>query len=189
MRNTLDLSITVAPAATAAGAHWRLTSPPAAKNARSTPSKAPGPSACTVSSAPPKGSVRPAERSLASRRSSPSGKSRSSQDAAHRAAHDAGGADDGQAQAAAGSSERAPVGVLVHGDCLRRGRNASCSARTASSTRSLAMTQQILIGEVLIMSRLMPRSARVWNMRAATPGCVRMPAPMRLTLPMLSSVS
>ena len=61
--------------------------------------------------------------------------------------------------------------------------------RTASSTRSLAMTQEILMGEVLIMSRLMPRSASVWNILAATPGCVRMPAPMTLTLPMVSSMS
>ena len=45
---------------------------------------------------------------------------------------------------------------------------------------------EILMGEVLIMSRLMPRSASVLNIMAATPGLVRMPAPMTLTLAMAS---
>jgi len=43
-----------------------------------------------------------------------------------------------------------------------------------------------LDGRVLIMSRLMPRSASVLNISAATPGLVRMPAPMTLTLAMPS---
>ena len=64
-----------------------------------------------------------------------------------------------------------------------------CSARTASSTCSLAMTHEILMGEVPIMSRLMPRSASVWNILAATPGWLRMPAPIRLILAMSASVS
>ena len=78
MRKTLDLSMTVAPAATACGTNSVLTEPPAAKNTRSTPSKEPGPSSRTCTSAPLYGSVRPAERALASRRSSATGKSRSS---------------------------------------------------------------------------------------------------------------
>ncbi len=41
---------------------------------------------------------------------------------------------------------------------------------------------EILIGDVEIIRRLMPRSARVRNIVAATPGCERMPAPMIDTL-------
>src|SRR5664280_1787856 len=78
MRNMLDLSITVAPAATAWGAYFSLTEPPAAKNARSTPSNEPGPSSLTSSSAPWNCSRRPADRALARRRSSATGNARSS---------------------------------------------------------------------------------------------------------------
>jgi hypothetical protein len=49
------------------------------------------------------------------------------------------------------------------------------------------MMAEILIGEVEIISRLMPRSARVRNMSAATPGLERMPAPTMLTMAMPSS--
>ena len=42
---------------------------------------------------------------------------------------------------------------------------------------------EILIGEVEIICRLIPLSARVRNIFAATPGCERMPAPIRDTLP------
>ena len=48
---------------------------------------------------------------------------------------------------------------------------------------SRAITHDTLIGEVAIMRTLMPWSASVWNMRAATPGWLFMPAPIRLTLP------
>ena len=77
-RNTLDLSMTVAPAATACGAYSVLTEPPAAKKTRSTPSNEPGPSSRTSTSTPLNGSLRPAERALARSLSSPTGKSRSS---------------------------------------------------------------------------------------------------------------
>ena len=43
--------------------------------------------------------------------------------------------------------------------------------------------QETLIGEVEIICRLIPWSARVRNIFAATPGCERMPAPTRDTLP------
>ena len=43
--------------------------------------------------------------------------------------------------------------------------------------------QEILIGEVEIICRLTPLSARVRNIFAATPGCERMPAPISDTLP------
>ena len=46
-----------------------------------------------------------------------------------------------------------------------------------------AIMQEILIGEVEIISRLISRSASVRNIVAATPGCERMPAPMSDTLP------
>src|SRR5665647_3002588 len=51
IRNTLDLSIAVAPAATACGTNSLLTEPPAAKKTRSTPANEPWPSSCTSSSA------------------------------------------------------------------------------------------------------------------------------------------
>ena len=65
--------------------------------------------------------------------------------------------------------------------------NASCSARTASDTRSAAITQEILIGEVEIISMLISCSPSVWNTLAATPGWLRMPAPTTETLPICSS--
>ena len=60
---------------------------------------------------------------------------------------------------------------------------AACSARTAVGISSLAIMQLILIGDVEIMRRLMPMSASVRNILAATPGCERMPAPISETLP------
>src|SRR5439155_27356277 len=56
--------------------------------------------------------------------------------------------------------------------------NAACSARTARSISSRATMHEILIGEVEIIRMFTFSVASVWNMRAATPGCERMPAPM-----------
>ena len=53
---------------------------------------------------------------------------------------------------------------------------------------SAAITQEILIGEVEIISMLIPASPRVWKTFAATPGWLRMPAPTIETLPICSSV-
>ena len=49
------------------------------------------------------------------------------------------------------------------------------------------MTQEILIGEVEIISMLMAPSPRVSKTLAATPGCERMPAPTIETLPISAS--
>ena len=77
MRQAFELSITVAPWATAAGARSSDTVPPAEKRAISTPSKASGTASPTSSVLPPTLTIRPAERPEASRRSSLSGNSRS----------------------------------------------------------------------------------------------------------------
>ena len=55
-------------------------------------------------------------------------------------------------------------------------------ARTASSVYSSAISTLILISEVEITWMLMPFSARVLNMRWATPAWLRMPTPMTETL-------
>ena len=60
---------------------------------------------------------------------------------------------------------------------------------TAAGTWSAAITQEILIGEVEIISMLIPFSPRVWKTFAATPGWLRIPAPTIETLPIRSSVS
>jgi hypothetical protein len=55
--------------------------------------------------------------------------------------------------------------------------------------RSRPIMQEILIGEVEIISRLISSSASVRNIVAATPGCERMPAPMSETFPRRSFIS
>ncbi len=60
-------------------------------------------------------------------------------------------------------------------------------SRTARSTSGARTTQEIRIDEVEIISMLMPASARVWNIFAATPGCERMPAPTSDTFPISGS--
>ena len=80
------------------------------------------------------------------------------------------------------------AGLLLHRRaCRARTRRAARARRSAP--RSRAIMQLILIGDVEIMRRLMPRSASVRNILAAMPGCERMPAPISETLPMSSSSS
>src|SRR5690606_979376 len=76
-RKALVLSMTTAPASTAARTHCRLTEPPALKKATSTPRKASSDTACTTTSSSPKRTVLPALRGEAKSRSSPTGKFRS----------------------------------------------------------------------------------------------------------------
>ncbi len=64
----------------------------------------------------------------------------------------------------------------------------SWSALTASAIRSEEITQEILIGEVEIISMLIPSSPRTRKTCAATPGWLRIPAPTMETLPIRSSV-
>ena len=63
---------------------------------------------------------------------------------------------------------------------------ALCRALTARSTRSRSITQEILIGEVEIMSMFTPSSASTAKTFAATPGWERIPAPTIETLPISS---
>src|SRR5205823_3819189 len=95
------------------------------------------------------------------------------QQAQHDAADRTGGADDGHAQP---GHENSPNGRSTCTVSLPDSSNAACSARTASGTRSPAMTQEILIGEVEIILMLMSSAPRVEKTFAATPGCVRIPA-------------
>ena len=67
--------------------------------------------------------------------------------------------------------------------------NAACSERTACLSWSPAMTHEILIGDVEIISMLMPSSPSVAKTFAATPGCDFIPAPTIETLPIVSSAT
>src|SRR3954453_3264478 len=62
-----------------------------------------------------------------------------------------------------------------------------CRARTAGGTRSARPTQEILIGEVEIISMLISSLPRVANTFAATPGCDFIPAPTTETFPIVAS--
>src|SRR5262249_11792892 len=64
----------------------------------------------------------------------------------------------------------------------------SCTARSARSASSLRITQEIRIGDVEIISMLIPSPASTSNMSAATPGCVFMPAPTSESLAIPSSM-
>src|SRR5829696_1079987 len=77
IRHADELSMTVAPCATAAGASCTEMSAPAEKRAMSTPANASGPASAISSVRPSIETVRPAERPEARRRSSPTGNSRS----------------------------------------------------------------------------------------------------------------
>ncbi len=80
MRKALELSIITAPAAVTASRNWRDTPAPAENSAMSTPSKASGVISCTSRSPagtepqPPNATFLPAERALASARTSAAGK-------------------------------------------------------------------------------------------------------------------
>ena len=76
-RKACELSTTVAPRLTASGRSSLACSSPAAPSTMSMPSKASGRASWTVTSRPFHSILLPAERALASRRSSPTGKSRS----------------------------------------------------------------------------------------------------------------
>ena len=71
----------------------------------------------------------------------------------------------------------------------RRARTPGAAPAPPPGPRSAAITQEILIGEVEIISMLIPFSPSVWKTFAATPGWLRIPAPTIETLPIRSSVS
>jgi hypothetical protein len=77
MRRAELLSITTQPDFTASPASARVTEPPAAKNARSTPAKAPSLASSIVNFLPKRSTTFPAERAEAKSRSEPMGKLRS----------------------------------------------------------------------------------------------------------------
>src|SRR5690606_37714871 len=91
----------------------------------------------------------------------------------HGAAHHTGGADDGD---------------VGHAGTFPNSK-ASWRTRTASSTRSSRMTQEMRIVDVEIISTLMFAVANAWNTLAATPGCDFIPAPTSDTLAISSSTS
>src|SRR5436190_15475972 len=64
---------------------------------------------------------------------------------------------------------------------------AVCSARSASSVYSAAISTLTLISEVEITWMLIPLSASVWNICLATPASLRMPTPMTDILTTLGS--
>src|SRR4029078_6146241 len=109
----------------------------------------------------------------------------------HHRADLAGGADDSEAVSVlpgrhAANSPKGCSGRMVPSP---ESSNAVCRALTASGTRSPGTTQEMRIGEVEIISMLMPLSPRVVNTLAATPGWVFIPAPTIDTLPIDSSVA
>src|SRR3954451_21722758 len=112
------------------------------------------------------------------------------QQAQHDAADLPGRADDGDAVAVArrhaATSPNGCSGRIVPSP---ESSNAVWSALTASGTRSPGTTQEMRIGEVEIISMLMPLSPSVVNTFAATPGWVFIPAPTIETLPIDSSVA
>ena len=95
--------------------------------------------------------------------------------AQHDGADGARGADDGDAVAAHRAPAPAPNGCSAPMSSAPSS-NASCSARTAPATCSAVTTQEILIGEVEIISMLIPSSPSVEKTLAATPGCDLIPA-------------
>ena len=150
-----------APASTKRGAHSREVVAPAEKIAMSKPWIVSSVSAWTIS---PPSSSRPAERSEANGTISRAGKLALAQLLEHHGADGAGGAHDGDAQAHGlkGCSGSDVVGAelerLVQRAHRLRRRGRRCT------------TQEILIGEVEIISMLMSSSPSVVNTFAATPG-------------------
>src|SRR5215204_2400361 len=105
---------------------------------------------------------------------------------AHDRADGARGADDGDAVLAHTRAPWDPKGCSAS-TWSAPSSKAWCSARTARSTASALTTQEILIGEVEIISMLIPSSPRVEKTLAATPGWDFMPAPTTETLPIAGS--
>src|SRR4029079_17780014 len=112
------------------------------------------------------------------------------QEPEHHGADLSGGADDGDAVAVgrchAANSPNGCSGRIVPSP---ESSNAVWSALTASGTRSPGTTHEMRIGDVEIISMLMPLSPRVVNTLAATPGWVFIPAPTIDTFPIVSSVA
>ena len=98
IRQADELSITVAPCATAAGASSFETSAPAEKRAMSTPSKASGVASPISCVWPSTETVLPTDLPDASRRNRPTGKLSFVEDLDHGPADDAGGSDDGDGE-------------------------------------------------------------------------------------------
>ena len=134
----------------------------------------------------------PTERSEAKGTSSATGKSRSASTLEDRRADQPGRAQHSDSVAVAvhddPSGARGCGGGWRSAPASTSSSKASCSARTASGTRSAEITHEILIGEVEIISMLIPSPPRTSKTLAATPGCERMPAPTIETLPIRSSV-
>ena len=131
---------------------------------------------------------RPAERSEANGTISLAREAARGEHLEHDPPDGAGRADDGDARPAAliAAPPNGSSAMIVSSPSSP---NAACSPRTASGTRSPSITQEILIGEVEIISMLMPASPSTVNTVAATPGWLRMPAPTIETFPIDSSAA
>ncbi len=112
-------------------------------------------SSMTSTSSPANGTRLPADRADASGTSSETGKLRSASDLEQRRSDGPGRAQDSDpvAHGVTFGLCSAPVGSSLR-TASAPSSNASCSAFTASGTRSSAITQEILIGDVAIISML-----------------------------------
>ena len=150
IRQALELSTTTQPASANCGAHSRDTAPPAEKSAMSKPSIASSAERAHLELAVAEGNLL-ARRALGRERHD-LGRRRSARSPITSSIVEP------TAPVAPTTATRRPLALRPHRPRARpRPRpspNASCSARTASGTRSAAITQEILIGEVEIISML-----------------------------------
>ena len=168
IRHWDELSTTTAPASAKRGAHSALTPEPAENSAISKPWIDSSFSGCTG------GSRRPSDaspcRALGGERHDLLRREGAlAQHLEHRGADGAGGAHDGdphRLRHLRAVHARHVLGQHGVGAELERG----VQLRTASSTCSSRTTQEILIGEVEIISMFTPASPRTVNVFAATPG-------------------
>ena len=191
IRHAEELSMTIAPAAATAGASSREAAPPAENRAMSRPAKSAVAASSTVISLPRHGdraagrAGRGEEPQLVDREA-PLGEHR-----AHDAADLAGGAEDADVHGAKATGDsrvgscHGPAGSvlgLVELEGGVQGLHGLLRPRPARTTHEMRMA------EVEIISMLIPLSASVSNIVAATPGFDFMPAPTRLTRAMSASV-
>ena len=107
-------------------------------------------------------SSRPAERSEANGTTRAPGSRARSSSSQHVGAHGAGGADDATRSRSCRALARTPRTAARAGSCPSPdSSNAACSARTASARARRGSTHEILIGEVEIISMLIPSSPSV----------------------------
>jgi hypothetical protein len=193
------LSITTAPAAATRGAYSREAYFPQLKSAKSSPSKEAVAMSSTTTSWPAKAIVVPADRAEAKKRTLVIGNPRSTRidrmteptwpvapnipmfmepvySPTRRIPQPGLPAHAGPGKFEQLGGPQSPTPLRPSSYALSSS-NARCSVRTASSARSAATMQEIRIGDVEIISMLIPSRASASNIVAVTPGFVFMPAP------------